>query len=132
MTDSESAGVPARSRAVQVGMVLAIGGAAGFLLFGYEFVRAVSSSLFIGAFGADRLPIVMALSPVATVAFVYGFGFLLSRLGARRALSLTTVLSAVVVLGCYAALQAKLSLASGVLYVFREAYIVVLVEQYWS
>ena len=113
-------------------MVLAIGGAAGFLLFGYEFVRAVSSSLFIGAFGADRLPIVMALSPVATVAFVYGFGFLLSKLGARRALSLTTVLSAVVVLACYVALQAKLSLASGVLYVFREAYIVVLVEQYWS
>jgi AAA family ATP:ADP antiporter len=30
------------------------------------------------------------------------------------------------------ALQAKFSLAAGFLYVFREAYIVVLVEQYWS
>lgn len=114
------------------GVVLAIGGAAAFLLYGYEFVRAVSSSLFIGAYGADRLPIVMALAPVATVAFVYAFGYLLSKLGARRALSVTTLTSAAVVAGCYAALRAKVSLAAGVLYVFREAYIVVLVEQYWS
>jgi AAA family ATP:ADP antiporter len=113
-------------------MVLAIGGAAAFLLFGYEFVRAVSSSLYIGAFGAERLPIVMALSPVATVAFVYVYGLLLSRLGARHALSVTTLASAAVVTACYVALQARFSLAAGVLYVFREAYIVLLVEQYWS
>jgi len=113
-------------------MVLAIGGAAGSLLFGYEFVRAVSSSLFIGAFGADRLPVVMALAPVATVAFVYTYGYLLSRLGARRALTVTTLASAALVTACYAALQARISLAAGLLYVFREAYIVVLVEQYWS
>jgi AAA family ATP:ADP antiporter len=74
----------------------------------------------------------VALSPVATVAFVYVYGLLLSRLGARHALSVTTLASAAVVTACYVALQARFSLAAGVLYVFREAYIVLLVEQYWS
>lgn len=132
MTESTPGRPLVHSRPASIGMVLAIGGAAGFLLFGYEFVRAVSSSLFIGAFGAERLPIVMALAPVATVAFVYGFGFLLSRLGARHALSVTSLLSSIVVVACYVALRAKFSLAAAVLYVFREAYIVVLVEQYRS
>ncbi len=112
--------------------VLAIGGAAAFLLCGYEFVRSVSTSLFIGAYGAQSLPIVMALGPVGTILIVYLYGFLLSRLGPERALLVTSALSAAVIVACYVGLRQGVSLAAGVLYVFREAYIVVLVEQYWS
>jgi AAA family ATP:ADP antiporter len=112
--------------------VLAIGGAAAFLLFGYEFVRSVSTSLFIGAYGAKSLPIVMALGPVGTILIVYMYGFLLSRLGSERALLATSAISAVVIVACYVALKQGISVAAGVLYIFREAYIVVLVEQYWS
>jgi AAA family ATP:ADP antiporter len=112
--------------------VLAIGGAAAFLLFGYEFVRSVSTSLFIGAYGAQSLPIVMALGPVGTILIVYLYGFLLSRLGPERALLATSALSAAVIVVCYVGLKQGFALAAGVLYVFREAYIVVLVEQYWS
>jgi AAA family ATP:ADP antiporter len=111
---------------------LAIGGAAAFLLFGYEFVRSVSTSLFIGAYGAKHLPVVMALGPVGTILIVYMYGFLLSRLGPERALLATSAISAVVIVLCYVALRQGFALAAGVLYVFREAYIVVLVEQYWS
>ena len=53
---------------------LIIGGSAGFLLCGYEFLRSVSQSLFIGAYTADRLPVVMALGPVGTLVFIWEIG----------------------------------------------------------
>lgn len=94
--------------------VLAIGGAAAFLLFGYEFVRSVSTSLFIGAYGAKHLPVVMALGPVGTILIVYMYGFLLSRLGPERALLATSAISAVVIVLCYVALRQGFALAAGV------------------
>ncbi len=111
---------------------LFVGVAAGFLLCGYEFVRSVSASLFIGAFGAHRLPVVMVLSPVGTLAMIYGYGWLLSRMGTRRTLFLTSVFSGVGILLCYAAILAQWQVALGVLYVLREAYVVLIIEQYWS
>jgi ATP:ADP antiporter, AAA family len=128
-----SSGHAASSRTLKPWLtVLAIGGAAAFLLFGYEFVRSVSTSLFIGAYGAQNLPVVMALGPVGTILVVYVYGVLLSRLGPERAVLATSAISAAVLVGCYVALQRGINPAAGVLYVFREAYIVVLVEQYWS
>lgn len=111
---------------------LAIAGASFFLLAGYEFVRSASKSLYIDAFGAGRLPLVMALSPVGTLLLVYAYGAILSRLGSRRTLFTTTVLSGLGLALCYGGLRAGAGLAAGVLYVLREAYIVVIIEQYWS
>jgi len=110
----------------------AIAVAASFLLCGYEFIRSASSSLFLNAYGSKRLPIVMALGPVCTILLVYVYGLLLSLLGACRALLMTSGLSALVIAACYVAVKGGSALATGVAYVFREAYIVVLVEQYWS
>jgi len=112
--------------------VFAIGAAAAFLLCGYEFIRSVSSSLFIAAYGARHLPIVMALGPVGTLALIYLYGFLLSWRGPCQALLLTSGLSALVISGCYLGLRGGFPIAAGLAYVFREAYIVLLVEQYWS
>ncbi|MBM4044556.1 MAG: hypothetical protein FJ279_05530 [Planctomycetes bacterium] len=116
----------------RVASVLAIALAAGFLLCGYEFVRSVSSSLYIGAYGAHRLPIVMALAPVGTVLVIYAYGVLLTWLGPHGALVSTSGLSAAVILACYFSIVSGAAPATGVLYVFREAYIVVIIEQYWS
>jgi AAA family ATP:ADP antiporter len=115
-----------------VAALFAVGGAAFFLLCGYEFVRGTSASLFIGAFGARRLPWVMALSPVGTLLVVYVYGWLLSRLSARRTLLATTLLSGGVMAACYVGAHSGLAAAAAALYVFREAYIVVIIEQYWS
>ena len=115
-----------------VAAALTMGGAAFFLLCGYEFARSVSASLFIGAFGAERLPIVMALSPLATLAFVYGYGWLLSRAGSKDTLISTSLLSGAGLVLCYAAMQLGFDLAIGIAYIWREAYIVLLIEQYWS
>ena len=116
----------------QFASAMAIGVSASFLLCGYEFLRSISQSLYIGAYGAARLPLVMALGPLGTLAMIYGYGRLLSWAGAKRAMMMTTVLSGAIVLGCYAAIRAESRMATAVLYVFREAYIVLLVEQVWA
>ena len=120
--------IPAR----KWGAAWAIAFSAMSLLCGYEFIRSVSQSLFIAAYGSIRLPLVMALSPIGALCLLYGYGRLLSLVGARRAVVLTSLLSAGAILGCKLAIQAGSRLATGVLYVFREAYIVLLVEQIWS
>lgn len=115
-----------------VAAVLMVGVAAGFLLCGYELVRSVSVSLFIEVYGAHRLPIVMALSPVGLFVMLWGYGRLLSLFGTRKTLMLTSVLSGAGILLCYVAIVANWSAALGVLYILREAYIVLIIEQYWS
>ena len=111
---------------------LAISSAGGFLLCGYEFIRAVSTSLFIEAYGAVNLPWVMFAVPPSTFLLLYVFGRILSRIGANRALLLTSLLSAGLIGGSYILLLRGVALAAAVIYVFREAYIVLIIEQYWS
>jgi ATP:ADP antiporter, AAA family len=110
----------------------AIGLSAAFQLAGYEFVRSSANTLFKQAYGSEGLPYVMALVPFAMLAMLYGYGRLLSWLGPRRTLFATALLSSGAILACYAAIQAGWAPARGALYLVREAYIVLLIEQYWS
>lgn len=115
-----------------VAAAVALGGAAFFLLAGYEFARSASSSLFITAYGARRLPWVLALSPLGTLTIVFLYGWALTRLGSRRTLAVTTLASGLGLAACYVGVIYGAPLAAAGLYVLREAYIVVLIEQYWS
>jgi AAA family ATP:ADP antiporter len=63
---------------------------------------------------------------------IYIYGRLLSWFGGNRALAMTSLLSAVVMTGCYALIVRGYHIASAIIYVFREAYIVLIIEQYWS
>ncbi|MCE2415846.1 hypothetical protein J4G07_17835, partial [Candidatus Poribacteria bacterium] len=108
---------------------ISISGAACFVLFGYEFIRSVSSSLFIEAYGAENLPRGMVAVPPSMIVMLYCYGRLLSWLGATRALAITSLFSAILILGCYAALSRGMSFAAAIIYVFREAYIVIVIEQ---
>ena len=119
-------------RTGQIVAAAAIAVSAAFLLCGYELVRSVSASLFIGAYGARNLPYVMALGPLATLALIYGYGRLLSVTGPRTAIMATSAFSALVILSCFAGIRTGSKPATAVLYAFREAYIVLLIEQVWS
>ncbi len=121
-------GMPGR----RLGATLAIAAASAFLLFGYEFVRSVAQSLFVEAYGTQKLPWIMAAAPAGTLLLVFGYARLLSLAGPRLAILLSTALSALVLIGCQQALLAGWAPATIVLYVFREGYIVLLVEQVWS
>jgi len=110
----------------------AIGGAAAFALCGYELVRSTSSTLFVEAYSAEKLPAVMAVVPIGVAAMIYVYARLLTLLGPRRTLLTTSLLSGAALLGCYVAIRAQSKLATAALYVLREGYIVILIEQYWS
>ena len=111
---------------------IAIAAAASFLLCGYEFIRAVSDSLFIGAYGAKNLPWVMAAIFPCVYLMIYGYGRLLSRFGASHALLITSLLSIAVIVSAYLLILKGYLFATVIIYVFREAYIVLIIEQYWS
>ena len=111
---------------------LSISVAASFLLCGYEFIRAVSDSLFIEVYTAKNLSRAMVAVPPSVLLILYIYGRLLSWIGATRTLAVTSVLSGVLILGCYIALLREIGFAAAIIYVFREAYIVIIIEQFWS
>lgn len=111
---------------------LSVGLAAAFLFGGYEFVRSTSNTLYKQAYGTKNLPVVMAIMPLGLIAALFAYGRVLSRLGPRRTLGVTAGASALGFAACIAAYSAGIKPAAGALYVLREVYVVLLVEQYWS
>jgi len=103
-----------------------------FTLAGYEFIRSASTVLFKNAYGAENLPLVMAAMPVVVFAGVALYGWILSQLGPRRTLLVTSLGSASVILACYLVLLTGSKTITPVLFLFKEFYIVLLIEQYWS
>lgn len=68
--------------------------AAFFTLLGYELMRSSATVLFKAAYGAERLPWVMACMPVVVLLGVWGYGQLLSRFGPRLTLQICSYASA--------------------------------------
>ncbi|MBI5881528.1 MAG: hypothetical protein HZB91_00255 [Elusimicrobia bacterium] len=110
----------------------AISVAATFLVGSYEFVRSTSTSLFIAEYGSTRLPYAMTAVPFAMALLVYCYGWLLSRMGAMKTLVVSSLGSGLMFVLTYGALKADIGPAAAFLYVFRQVYIVLIVEQYWS
>ena len=106
--------------------------AALFTLAGYEFIRSASTVLFKSAYGAENLPLVMAAMPVVVFFGVALYGWILSHLGPRRTLLVTSLGSAIVIVCCYLVLLTGSKEITPVLFLFKELYIVLLIEQYWS
>ncbi len=106
--------------------------AAFFTLAGYEFIRSPATVMFKNAYGAENLPLVMAAMPVVVFGGVALYGWLLSRLGPRRTLLVTSLGSAMLILACYVAVIGGSRMVTPILFLVKELYIVLLIEQYWS
>ena len=116
----------------EIRAALCMGGAAFFLLMGYEFIRSSATSLFIAEFGKDAIPVATLFMPLAVIAFLYAYGRLLGRFGAKWTLVATTLGSGCLIAIGFVAHHSGLKFASAGLYVLREAYVVLILEQYWS
>ncbi|MCG9129230.1 hypothetical protein JT359_16695 [Candidatus Poribacteria bacterium] len=110
----------------------AISASASFLLCGYEFIRAVSTSLYVTYYSAENLPRVWIAVFPSVLLFIYFYGRLLSAYGATRALVITSLFSSFLIFGCFLALRMGFHFAAAIIYVFREVYIVIIIEQIWS
>ena len=106
--------------------------AACFVLCGYEFLRSASNVLYVSAYTAKKIPLVQAIMPLGVLLVLYIYGRLISWLGPRRTLFWTTFCSGLIIATCYGLIKQGVLFATAVLYIYREAYIVLLIEQYWS
>jgi len=102
------------------------------LLCGYEFIRSSSSSIYLDVYGKDKLPYAMLGGAIFTIIFLYGYGWLITFIGARKTLLITSLFSSAVIVFSYFAVKSGINISAWFLYSFREAYIVVIIEQYWS
>ena len=113
-----------------------IGLAAAFLLCGYECIRSTANTLFKepapAGYGTQYLPYVMAAVPVGILLMVYAYSWLLTRLGPRKTLLMTSLLSGGAIAACFFAIGAGFRPARAILYIVRESYVVLLIAQYWS
>ena len=73
-----------------------------FTLAGYELMRSASTVLFKQTYGAENLPLVMAVMPLVMLLGVWGYGRLLSAVGPQRTLNITTLLAAGIILLAWA------------------------------
>ena len=103
-----------------------------FTLVGYEFIRSSSTVLFKTAYGAENLPLVMAAMPLVVFAGVALYGWLLTKFGPSRTLLITSIGSAMTILCCYLLVLTGNKMITPVLFLVKELYIVLLIEQYWS
>jgi AAA family ATP:ADP antiporter len=113
-------------------LAVSVAAAASCVLCGYEMLRTTSNTLFVAAYGKQGLPWILALVPIGVSLVIVGYGRLLSWLGPRKTLHVSTVLAILTMGLCYLAIAAGNKPARGVLYVFKESYVVLLIEQYWS
>jgi AAA family ATP:ADP antiporter len=106
--------------------------AAGAVLCGYEMLRSSANTLFVQAYGKQGLPWALGLTLIGVTLLTYIYGWLLTTLGPRHTLQATTVLAIVTMLASYAAIRVGVKPARAVLFIFKESYVVLLVEQIWS
>ncbi|MFP6808603.1 MAG: Npt1/Npt2 family nucleotide transporter [Pseudomonadales bacterium] len=118
------------SREYQIAAMMAV--SAMFTLSGYEFIRSAATVLFKTAYGAENLPLLMAAMPIVVFAGVALYGWILSQLGPRRTLLVTSLGSALIIFCCYLLVLTGSKVITPILYLVKELYIVLLIEQYWS
>ncbi len=120
-----------RGRHVAKAVFLA-GFSATFLFCGYEFIRSSAESIFLSRFSAESKPYALACVPVMMGIFIYLYGRLLSAAGSARAMACSMLASAAVFVLAFFSLKSGGKWPVFLLYVFKEAYVVIIAEQYWS
>ena len=118
------------SKEYQIAFLMAA--AAFFTLVGYEFIRSPATVLFKNTWGAENLPLVMSAMPVVVFGGVALYGWILSHLGPRRTLLVTSLGSSFFIVACYLGLLTGSKMVTPILFLVKELYIVLLIEQYWS
>ncbi|MDH5738621.1 MAG: hypothetical protein OEZ23_09955 [Gammaproteobacteria bacterium] len=117
-------------REYQIAAIMAI--SAFFTLAGYEFIRSSSTVLFKEAYGAENLPLVMAAIPFVVFLGVALYGHILTLVGPAKTLLITSLGSSLLIAVCYLLIRLGVKEITPVLYLLKEFYIVLLIEQYWS
>ncbi len=124
-SDREAAPVPLLG-------LLGLAGLAFLVLASYEVARPAVESLFLGAYSSEGLPWVWLAVGVTAFAVVLAYNRVVARVGLVRLFGRAAGISAVVLALLQFAVQAELPGAVFALYIWKDVYVVVLVEIFWS
>ena len=114
------------------GTIFLTGLSATFLFCGYEFIRSPAESIFLTNFRAESKPYALSCVPVMMAVLIYLYGRLLSAAGSAKAMAGSMLASSAVFVLAFFWLRSGSRWPVFFLYVFKESYIVILSEQYWS
>jgi len=112
--------------------VMNITAAATLALMGYEMARSAASSIFLAHHPAGRLTEALMLVPLVMIVLTYSVSRLLRRFGPSATYALTLAVSGLVLGGTAFAARQGIPGSAFVLFIFAEAYIVLIVEQSWA
>lgn len=112
--------------------VLLMAASCASLLFGYEFIRSISNTLFKLNYGVQNLPVIMIFVPLFLLPMLYGYNHVLSKYGPRKTFFFTSIFSSLSILICYIGIRLDIKIFSALLYLVRESYIILIIEQVWS
>jgi len=120
-------------RGLHVAKVMLLAGLSAMFLFcGYEFIRSTAESIFLSHFSAESKPYALSCVPVMMLLLIYLYGRLLSAVGSARAMAGSMLVSAAVFTLAFFGLKTGNKWLAFFLYVFKESYVVIISEQYWS
>ncbi|MDY0297785.1 MAG: hypothetical protein RB296_10750 [Acidobacteriota bacterium] len=126
----ESSALPRRASPLLPVILITASGT--LTLGGYEMVRSAAASIFLNHYSADRLPEALVLVPPAMFLLTWIFSVVLRRIGPGATYLSTLVLSGLVLTAATEAVRGRVPGAPYALYVFAQAYIVLIVEQVWA
>lgn len=121
-----------KTRPREIKAVLTMACAAFFLIFGYEIVRSTSYAIFKDYYGKENLPFILACLPIFLIPTLICYEKLLKSYGPRKTLCSISVFSGIVIFISAYFLNHGSKIACIVIFLFREVYSVVILEQYWS
>ncbi len=106
--------------------------AATMALLGYEMARSAASSIFLAHYPGTRLAEALMLVPVAMLVLTFSVSWCLRRFGPSATYALTLILSGLLLAASAVAVRSDVPGSAFVLYIFAQAYIVLIVEQSWA
>jgi len=112
--------------------VVTLTAAAAMALMGYEMARSAASSIFLAHNPASRLTEALMLVPPVMIALTFAISWLLRRFGPSATYALTLIVSGLILAAAAYAARRKVPGSAFVLYIFAQAYIVLIVEQSWA
>ncbi len=103
-----------------------------FLILGYEFIRSSSNSLFQQTYGSENLALAMMAIPLAMIPMIWAYNRALSRLGPQKTFLVSSLASSAGIVLCLGLIWSGVDFGRIALFIFRETYIVIVLEQCWS
>ncbi|MCB9095694.1 MAG: hypothetical protein H6621_11550 [Halobacteriovoraceae bacterium] len=103
-----------------------------FVLTSYNWVRSASPALFMSFYSKDELPWAMGLMAIGLVIALYFYNKILSWFGPRLTFHICTITSTLLFVVHYFAISAKIKIAALSLFILKDIYVMILIEQIWS